>query len=278
MAKAANSNTEPVHDVAVVGGGAAGLAVLLGLERAGLKPVLVGAVPNPRDDGRTAALMAPSVRLLDRIGALPRLEPKSTPLSAMRLIDATGALVRAPTVTFRASEVGLPWFALNFANADLVREMTAEAAHRGLDCIAEQVIEGAFGEDCARLVLADGQILRARLVIAADGQKSLLRGLAGLNIKSWTYAQTALTFHVTHSRDHEDISTEIHMRAGPLTFVPFGAYRSAVVWLVTPDEAERLRALPPEDLAIAVQRASTSLLGDLTVVTPAAAVPMRGLV
>lgn len=278
MAKSAKAKVPSLHEVAVVGGGAAGLAVALGLEKAGLKPLLVGVTSTPRDDGRTAALMAPSVRFLDEIGTLPRLEANSTPLAAMRLIDATGALVRAPTVTFRASEVDLPWFALNFANADMVRGMTAEALDRGLTCTPAQVLAAEFGAQEAQLALSDGATARARLVIAADGQKSLLRALSGLEVRSWTYDQTALTFHVTHSRDHEDISTEIHMRAGPLTFVPFGAFRCAVVWLVTPGEAERLRALTPKALAIAVQRASTSLLGDLEVVTPVAAVPMRGLI
>lgn len=272
------AKTSVVHDVAVVGGGAVGLAAALGLEQAGLKPVLVGAVTSPRDDGRTAALMAPSVRFLGEIGALARLEQKATPLAAMRLIDATGALVRAPTVTFRASEVEQPWFALNFANADLVREMTALAGERGIALSTAQVFEADFADTHATLVLSDGETIRARLVIAADGQKSLLRNLAGLGVRDWTYDQTALTFHVSHTKDHEDISTEIHMRAGPMTFVPFGDFRSAVVWLVKPDEATRLRALDPEALAVAAQRASTSLLGDLKVLTPVAAVPMGGLI
>ncbi len=262
----------------MAGGGAVGLAAALGLKRAGIDVALVGAVRDPRDDGRTAALMAPSVKILEGVGAMERLEPKAAPLAAMRLIDLTGGLVRAPTVTFRASELDLSWFALNIANADLVREMTAEFEAIGGQAYAGLVEQAAFGPDSARLALSDGEAVSARLVIGADGWKSTLRSSAGIEIRNWSYDQVALTFHVRHTKDHEDISTELHLRAGPLTFVPVQPFRCAVVWLVRPEEADRLRALEGNGLAIAAQRASSSLLGNLTPLTGVAGVPMRGLV
>lgn len=266
-------------NVAVVGGGAVGLAAALEVSQAGMSVALLGATDQPRDDGRTAALMQPSVALLDRIGVLERLAPRSFPLAAIRLIDVTGALLRAPTVTFRAAEIDLPYFALNFSNADIVRTLTAALREEPMARVEAALVTAAdYGAHGATLTLSDGRSLTADLVIAADGQKSRLREAADIGVRSWSYDQVALTFHVTHTKDHEDISTEFHTRAGPLTYVPYGDFTSSVVWLVTREEAARLTGLAPQQVAVACQRASSSLLGDLTILGGVGAVPMGGLI
>jgi len=267
------------HDVVVAGGGAVGLGVALGLARRGISVFLAGAATSVRDDGRTAALMQPSVAFLDDLGIASRLADRAWPLAAIRLIDATGALVPSPTVTFRASEIGHDWFALNYANADLVRTMTAALGEEKNATLDPALVSGAdFGPDGVAVHLADGRTVEAALLVAADGARSPLRAAAGIGTRDWAYDQVALTFHVTHTRDHEDISTEFHTRSGPLTYVPFGHYKSSVVWLVSQAEAEALKSLSPQQLVIACQRRSSSLLGDLTIAGPTGSVPMRGLI
>ena len=186
--------------------------------------------------------------------------------------------MRAPTVTFRAAEIDLPCFAENFSNADLVRTMTAELKQTEARVETAQLASARFETEHAVLTLSDGRTMTALLVVAADGANSPLRDTANVGAKRWAYEQVALTFHVRHTRDHEDVSTEFHTRSGPLTFVPYGDYTSSVVWLVTPKEAEALKALGPQGIATACQRKSSSLLGDLTITGPAGAVPMRGLI
>lgn len=266
-------------EVAVVGGGANGLAVALGLARAGVGVTLLGAVDAPREDGRTAALMQPSLDFLTELDVMAPLSANAHPLAAIRLIDITGALLRAPTVTFRAAEIDLPHFALNFSNADIVRVLTATLRTLPAARVETAQVSSFRAEaERAELTLADGRRLNAALVVAADGQKSALREAAGIAARRWTYDQVALTFHVRHTKDHEDISTEFHTRAGPLTYVPFGDFISSVVWLVNRTDADRLTALLPQEVAQACQRMSSSLLGDLTVIGGVGAVPMGGLI
>ncbi|HRK25389.1 MAG TPA: FAD-dependent monooxygenase, partial [Beijerinckiaceae bacterium] len=237
------SKAKDTHDVAVVGGGAIGLATALALGQAGIRTILIGAATAIREDGRTAALMQPSIELLNGLGVMDDLAGVSWPLAAIRLIDITGSLIRSPTVTFRASEIDLPHFALNISNADIVRVMT-EAARTCPNLTVETrlVSKVAYCADRVELALTGGDTIVARLVVAADGQKSMLREAAGIEVKRWSYDQVALTFHVTHSRDHEDVSVEFHTRSGPLTFVPYGSFKSSVVWLVSQSEAESLQA------------------------------------
>ena len=91
--------------ILVAGTGPAGLIAALMLAHHGHAVTLVGPVPEGRDR-RTVALMRPSLDLIEPLGILDRLLPETAPLRAMRLVDATGRLIRSPTVTFHAGEIG----------------------------------------------------------------------------------------------------------------------------------------------------------------------------
>lgn len=116
-------------DVAVVGAGPAGLIAGLAMAEVGFKTAIIGPPADPRD-GRTAALFQASVALLKRLGAWPLVAPSTEPLDAIRLIDATGALFRAPEVTFHAREIGEEAFGYNVPNAVLTAALEQLAASR----------------------------------------------------------------------------------------------------------------------------------------------------
>ena len=85
------------------------------------------------------------------------------------------------------------------------------------------------------------------------------------SVVSRALGQSALTFNITHSRPHRNISTEFHTEHGPCVFVPLSGDRSSVVWVSTPKEAERLKALGDEELSEAAERQSHSILGRVEV-------------
>ena len=94
-----------------------------------------------------------------------------------------------------------------------------------------------------------GKSLSARLVAGADGRQSLCREAAGIEVRRRDLNQAALTFNVSHSRPHRNISTEFHTPQGPCVFVPLPGDRSSVVWVAAPKEAERLMALSDDELS-----------------------------
>jgi len=69
-----------------------------------------------------------AIALLKRLGAWPLVAPSTEPLDAIRLIDATGALFRAPEVTFHAREIGEEAFGYNVPNAVLTAALEQLAA------------------------------------------------------------------------------------------------------------------------------------------------------
>src|ERR1041384_5817146 len=92
-------------DVAVIGGGPAGLTAVIALASAGIDTALVSNAPPL--DTRTTALLSGSVAALEALGAWPLCAGQAAPLTAIRIIDATGRLLRAPEVMFDAAEIGL---------------------------------------------------------------------------------------------------------------------------------------------------------------------------
>lgn len=264
-------------EVVVVGAGPNGLACALAMATAGRRVALVTGGKTARDDGRSVALMQEAIAFLSRTLPDVAWDELGTPLRAIRIIDATGALLRAPTVTFRAAEIDLPCFGYSIPVSRLASRLSQALEAAGVSVIDHAATTLDTAPDEARLQTTEGQTLAARLVVAADGANSQLRLQAGIEPRRWSYPQVALSFTVSHERDHDDISTEFHTREGPFTLVPQEGRSSSVVWMVSPLHARRLLALDDAAFARAAEERCASLLGRFTLGAGRGSFPMQGL-
>jgi 2-octaprenyl-6-methoxyphenol hydroxylase len=279
----------PHVDAIVIGAGPAGLAAAGALALGRLQVVVVGQRPRagvPADQ-RTAALFNGSVELLRRLGAWPELSAKASALKGIRIIDDTDAWLKAPELLFESQEVGLPEFGFNIPNADLTVGLAATVA--GMPTIrvidSAGVVKVEPSTDHVAVTLAEGDMLTAPLVVAADGRNSLGRAAAGIATDTWDYPQVAITTRFRHTRPHGGISTEFHRASGPCTVVPLppqvtgdGTHDwSSLVWVERTAIAERLLNLDDTHFTAALAERLHGLLGRLSDVAPRRAFPLGGL-
>lgn len=271
----------------VVGGGPAGLAAALALSRAGTDVVLAAPPHQPRyqsggalEDRRTAALFGGSVELLRNLEVWDGLCGLSEPLTAIRIVDDTGGLIKAPEVLFKASEAGLDAFGYNVPNAALVAALF-EAARRPGSGIEVLETAGIESLDCTaprvRAITREGRTIEADLVAAADGRNSVCRQAAGITTRTWDYPQSAVVCSFEHTRPHRTVSTEFHRQSGPFTVVPMPGNASSLVWVEARREAARLASLGDAAMIAAIEQRLQGLLGSITTITPRAAFPLSGL-
>ncbi|MEJ8308867.1 UbiH/UbiF family hydroxylase [Agrobacterium larrymoorei] len=252
-------------EVAVVGAGLAGQIAALAIARAGRNVALI-APQSDRTDRRTTALMDQSIRFLDRLGVWSRIEPSAARLATMQIIDGTDRLLRAPTVAFRSSEIGLNAFGWNMPNAALLSVLSDTVAHENNITLIDATVDTVdVGPHDVSLKLANDEMVSSSFVIGADGRNSKVREAAEIGVRSWSYPQTAVVLNFSHTRPHGNISTEFHTPTGPFTQVPLPGDRSSLVWVVKPEQAAELAALPLDVLSARVEERMQSMLGTVSV-------------
>jgi len=254
-----------ISDVVVVGGGPAGLSTAIAMAQSGVKTALV-ARRAPYADNRTTALLGGSVDFLEQLEVWPRCKDGAAPLQAMRLVDDTGRLIRAPEVRFSCDEIGLDAFGYNIDNRSLIAALEQRAAELpDLTRFDDEADSISPEESTVEIRTSQGKTISARLAIGADGRQSLCREAAGIDVRRRDLHQAALTFNVSHTRPHRNISTEFHTPQGPCVFVPLPGNRCSVVWVTASKEAERLMTLSDDELSAAAEAQSHSILGRLSV-------------
>ena len=174
------SDAKTPFELAVIGGGPAGIAAAIALAQTGAKTALI-ARRAPYADNRTTALLGATVDFLERLEVWPRCQDQAAPLQTMRLVDDTGRLIRAPEVKFSSQEIGLDQFGYNIENRALMAALEQRAAEFANLTRFDDDAE-AIDPDEAIVVLrtAGGTSLSARLVIGADGRQSPSRKAAGI--------------------------------------------------------------------------------------------------
>ena len=267
-------------DAAIVGAGLAGLSLALALAEARFQVALIG--PSERiAAGRTLALLDPSMRFFATLGLAKDIQAVAAPLSKLRIVDDAGGLIRAPSLAFVASELGLDAFGWNIENARLADILeTRVLAHPAIHRILAPATAFVFHTTAAEIAAADGSRVVGSLAVGADGRKSPTRRAAGIDETIVPYDQSALTAVFAHRRPHEGQSVEFHKRGGPFTLVPLpagerGEHRSSLVWALPRRQAETLAALPDEDWGLRVEEEAHAVYGAMRLASARGMFPLQ---
>ena len=265
--------------VIISGGGVPGLTLAITLGQAGIRTAVID--PYESDpletlkksdtiSGHTTALMQDSLNILEPTGVLEDINPYAGQLFTMKIVDMTKGTGEQARITksFDALEIGRERFGLNIPT-NILRAALVEKA-REIDEV--ELYFGRFVHDFTSdphfitVRLDDGTSLQAKTLVGADGRSSPTREIARIESYEQDYGQDALTFRISHSHDHHNVSTELHRPGGPLTFVPLaGRGESSVVWVEKRDRAQDFLKLKKQEFRQALQDASGGIMGDIAI-------------
>jgi 2-octaprenyl-6-methoxyphenol hydroxylase len=265
----------------VIGGGAfAGLALALALRQGlGAEVAVIVADPalsvRPSRDPRATAIAAACRRLFGALGVWGEIAPTAQPILDMvvtdsRLEDAT----RPVFLTFAGHvEPGEP-FAHMVENRYLIDALASRAAAHGIDLRATAVASYEANADGIDVRLADGSVIAASLLVAADGARSKLREHAGIATHGWDYDQSGIVVTVGHERDHHGRAEEHFLPAGPFAILPLTGNRSSLVWTEKRSEAARISALSEAEFHGELEQRFGLHLGEIKVQDKPRAFPL----
>jgi len=270
-----------IRDVLILGGGLVGMALAIGLARAGTSVHVVDRDDPAKQtaegfDGRASAISTASWNLFTHLGLAPLLEPKGCPIDAIAVNDG----LRPGRIDFRPEphegslgrmfanrELRLALFEIAAAEPNIAWHPSSEVVARDRNRFAVST------------TLGDGRTLRARLLVGAEGRRSPTREDAGLNVASWDYRHRAIIAGLAHTKPHDNVAWEIFYPAGPFALLPMlddeqGRHRSALVWTVAEEDAAAvLRMSEAAFLGEARQRMG-AVLGEIELASPRSSFPL----
>lgn len=272
-----NGRMNKEFDVAIVGGGLAGLSLAVALSTSRLTVAVVeGRAPTvPAGwDTRIYAVSPANARFLDEIGIWQHLDvSRVAAVERMEICgDAGGRL------DFSAYDSGVDELAWIMEASLIQRELWETTKRQGnisLFCpVRPQAL--TFAADRATLGLDDGGTLNARLIVAADGADSWVRQSAGIEVEFKPYQQMGVVANFHCEKPHRNTACQWFRSDGILAYLPLAECNMiSIVWSTADDHAAELLALPPEEFCSRVAWAGDMRLGELSLATLPAGFPLR---
>ena len=269
-------------DIVLIGGGLVGASLAAALKDSGLKLALVESgsspqIPDAPDnwDSRIYAFTPGNAEFLHECGAWQRLEMRRVQqVEEMRVFGDTGA-----KLDFSAYQLGAPELAFIMESRllqDALWQVLRDQANLTLLQPA-QCAELSWHEEAAYLRLKDGRELKAKLIVGADGRDSWVRRQAGMPETPTPYQQHGVVANFNCAKNHRGIAHQWFQPDGILALLPLPGRRVSIVWSVSPEKSAELLALTHAELCVRVAEASNHVLGELELITPPAAFPLRVL-
>jgi 2-octaprenyl-6-methoxyphenol hydroxylase len=250
------------HAVVVVGGGLVGASLAIALDRIGIDVALVeatapGALPAVFDE-RNLSFAEATVHALDALGVMPLLDAPTGPI---RRIHASrqGDFGR---VVLDAAEHGREAFGQVVVARDFGRALEARLAQ--LPRLARyrpaRFLGIEAGDDAAwrgvRIATETGeQVLQARLLVAADGSLSSVRGALGIDSDRHDYGQALFVARLRAERAPDGTAYERLGPEGPTALLPRGDRHYGLVHGVANADADAVAALDDTAFLARVQQA-----------------------
>jgi 2-octaprenyl-6-methoxyphenol hydroxylase len=267
------------HDVAIVGGGLVGASLAIALDRLGLDVALVeatpvGALPAVFDE-RNLSFAEATVNALRALGVMAKLRAPGAPIRRIH-VSRRGDFgrLRLDADAYGREAFGQVVVARDFGEALEARlgELAHLVRYRPARCVGLEEIDD--GARALRLADADGErVVRARLLVAADGSHSGVRAALGIGADEHDYGQALFVARLRAERAPDGTAFERLGDDGPTALLPRADRHYGLVHGVAAEDADAVTALDDAAFLARVQRAFGWRAGRFVAVGPRSRYP-----
>jgi len=273
-------------DVLIAGGGPVGACAGALLARGGAGALKVGIleprrpVAPARDaavDLRVSAFSRASERILRSAGAWQAIEScRVSPYERMRVWHERERPEGSGVLVFDAADAGEPNLGHIIENRLVQASLLDAFEAAGGSLIGAEARDVTVREARVEVATGDGP-LSTRLLVGADGARSLVRERIGLTVEARSYEQTAIVAAVATERPHERTAWQRFLATGTLAFLPLADGLSSIVWSADAAAAATLLSAGAEEFGEALTRAADRALGGVRLASERLSFPLHSL-
>ncbi|MCC7036520.1 MAG: 5-demethoxyubiquinol-8 5-hydroxylase UbiM [Alphaproteobacteria bacterium] len=255
------------YDIAVIGGGPAGLSFARLMSGTGLRLLVVekkpaAALKKPVYDGREIALTHPSYKVMENMGLWDEI-PRD---AVTRIIGAkafNGDLTRP--LSFDAGRAGKENLGYMVSNQNIQKAVFAAVSRQKNVTLATEtsVTRLATDDSAAMLQFDDGRRVTARLAIAADSRFSEARGMMGIAASRRDFGRSAIVCRMSLEHDHDGIARECFFYDRTLAVLPLGPKSCSVVLTVAHQETAAVMAQSPKEFSADIEQRISHAFGKM---------------
>ena len=274
----------PIHDVLIVGGGLVGASLAIALEPLGLDVAMVEATPTGQMpqvfDQRNLSFAEATVNALTALGVMPLLRAASGSIRRIHISRAGdfGRILLEARAHGR-DEFGRVVVARDFGEALETRlsQLKTLTRYRPARFVGLDAADASLR--AVRVAEAGGErVLRTRLLVAADGNRSQVREALGIGARQHDYGQTLLVTRLRTQRAPDGTAYERLTAHGPTALLPRGDGHFGLVHGVAREDAVHVAGLDDAGFLARVQEHFGWRAGRFLSVGPRSAYPIIGCV
>ena len=273
-----------MHDVLIVGGGLVGASLAIALDAQGLDVGMVEAAPAgalpPVFDQRNLSFAEATLNALQALGVLPLMRAPSGPIRRIH-VSRRGDFGRMllDAQAYGRDAFGRVVVARDFGEALEARLLQLHGLTRYRPARFVGLGELDDGARAIRIADAEGErVVRARLLVAADGARSAVRDALGITAREHDYGQTLFVARLRTQRAPDGTAFERLTDHGPTALLPRGDGHYGLVHGVPREDAEAVAALEDAAFLARVQEAFGWRAGRFLSVGERSSYPMQGCV
>ncbi|WXT99876.1 MAG: Ubiquinone hydroxylase UbiM [Catillopecten margaritatus gill symbiont] len=269
------------YDIVIIGGGPAGLsfacsmmntdAEVLVVERSGLE-----AISKPTYDGREIALTHQSLDILSKLGVWALIDQSEVSLlKEAKVFDGDSKSL----LNFKSEDSNIEALGYLVPNYQIRQALYQRASQAdNITIMTDARVEDVnYQQAHSKVVFADGEMVEAKLVIAADSRFSGIRRKVGIPSTMKDFSKVMIVTKMKHEKSHQNIALECFDYGQTLALLPMIGDESSVVLTVSTEQSQAILEMSEEAFNAKMTQDFRGELGQITQVGKRHSYPLMGV-